>query len=103
VVTVGELADLFADRIPLHTASRKWLAGRPKGPFASPDHMRFYALTQYLHWIKCGFSERSKTRTTVVYPRTKGCPVCGRLFVFEREATCGSLCGQLLRRGKRVA
>jgi hypothetical protein len=99
VITVGELCDVFADQIPLHSASRKWLAGRPSAPFSTPDRMRFYALTQYLHWLGCSFRpDGIKTRTTVVTVRAKDCPVCGQLFVYETQQTCSVQCGQQLRR-----
>jgi hypothetical protein len=101
VITVGELVDVFADQIPLHTATRKWLAGkRPGSGFATPDRMRFYTLTQYLHWVKCTFSgepRERKSRTTVVYVRMKECPNCHKPFVAERELCCSAACGTAWR------
>lgn len=101
MVSIGSLVDLFADVIPLHAATRKWaLNYRDKAAvkFATPDHMRFYLLTQQLHWLGCSFTTRLKTRDTMVRIHPRTCPVCGALFVREKQVqTCGVTCGRLLR------
>jgi hypothetical protein len=99
-VTVGELVEEFADQIPLHSAARKWTSRggtSTAGKFASPDHMRFYSLTQYLHWLQCRFRNadgaRNKTRETVVIIHARTCPKCGKLFVQEKKRqSCGVRC-----------
>lgn len=88
-----ELFDLFADRIPIETAARKWRAGNHKRPFGTPDQMRFYTLTQYLHWLQCGFDPPGvrKTYRTMVEVHPREC-WCGRLFVAEKAVRSCSAC-----------
>ena len=83
---------LFADQIPLEAAARKWNAGRRHPSWETPDRMRFYALTQYLHWMQCSFEPhgRPKTMRTLVHIKARVCPACGGALVGVRTAkTCG--------------
>lgn len=95
-VTVGELIDEFADQIPLQAATRKWAAGRSGRPLISPDRMRFFTLTQYLHWLQCSFATttgRNKTRATMVTIVARPCEGCGGLSVREKQRPrCGARC-----------
>lgn len=83
---LGQLIDLFADQIPLHRASRKWLSGhRDKTEYATAYKMRVYTLYQELYWLQCRFYPKgSKNYQTIVIPHGAVCPRCGELFVFER-------------------
>jgi hypothetical protein len=101
-VTIGDLVGQFADLIPLHSASRKWAAnqrGRDAIDYPPAHRMRTYTLTQYLHWLKCGFDPPGrKTWSTQVIVRWRFCPVCARVFVAEPHIrTCGAQCGKRLR------
>lgn len=101
-VTVGELVELFGDRIPLHSAARKWAAHYSAGgevAFPSAGKMRFYMLTQHLHWLHCRFEPAGrKTWQTRVLPVGKICTRCGSVFVNEKNtSTCGVLCPPGLR------
>jgi hypothetical protein len=96
-VTVGELVERFADQIPLHSAARKWSTRRHGDAdiiLPSADKMRFYMLTQYLHWLKCEFEPTGrKTHQTWVRAPGRVCERCGSLFVPEKTTrTCGKLC-----------
>jgi hypothetical protein len=95
-VNIGDLFDRFSGDIPLHSAARKWTAhvGRKDVELPSAAKMRFYMLTQYLHWLKCSFDPpgRKSHHTWVVAP-TVACERCGRLFVTEKTArTCSPKC-----------
>jgi hypothetical protein len=93
-VSCGELYHLFGDHIPLEAASRKWAAGRGViTRWESPERMRFYTLTQYLHWLQCSFTPhgRPKTSRTLVSVYARECPHCHAKFVAEKQVqTCGS-------------
>lgn len=83
---------LFADQIPLEAAARKWAAGRAVARWESPDRMRFYTLTQYLHWLQCSFTPHGqrKTMRTLVHIYARECPHCGSRFVAEKQRKyCG--------------
>jgi hypothetical protein len=93
--TVGELVDRFGDEIPLHHAARKWAMGRQERELPPAYRMRFYTLTQELHWLQCTFEPPGhKTYDTRVVVHGISCPLCGGLFVAEkRRAAHGRLCG----------
>jgi formylmethanofuran dehydrogenase subunit E len=61
--------------------------------------MRFYTLTQELHWLGCTFEPVGrKSYTTLVIAHGHACPQCGELFVAEkRRPVHGTLCP---RRGR---
>lgn len=91
----GELYLLFGNKIPLEAAARKWAAGREVTSWDSPDRMRFYTLTQYLHWLQCTFTTegqegRRKTMKTLIHIHPRKC-ACGANFVAEKNRRyCGS-------------
>lgn len=96
-MTVGEVIGELADLIPLHHAARKWGSQRIGRALASPDRMRFYTLTQYLHWLQCRFENqdgtRNKRHSTIVIISARACSRCGRLFVNEKQRMrCGARC-----------
>lgn len=97
-LTVGELVDRFSDIIPLHAASRKWMAHahRRDAEVELPPayKMRFYTLTQELHWLGCTFEPAGrKSYDTRVIAHGHLCPQCGELFVAEkRRPAHGTLC-----------
>jgi hypothetical protein len=97
-LTVGELVDRFADAIPLHAAARKWMAHAPrreKDVELPPAYrMRFYTLTQELHWLGCTFEPLGrKTYDTRVIAHGHVCAHCGEVFVAEkRRPVHGTAC-----------
>jgi hypothetical protein len=78
---------LFGDHIPLEAAARKWTAGRQGVALQSAERMRFYCLTQYLHWLHCSFEPagRNKTSRTLVNVFSLKCVGCGCTIVSERH------------------
>jgi len=92
--SVGELFELFGDCIAIETAARKWRAGNRTRLFGTPDQMRFYTLTQYLHWLQCGFEPAGQIKTfrTLVNVHPRRCQ-CGRLFVAEKYRKTCQACG----------
>ena len=104
-LTVGELVDRFADDIPLHAAARKWSAHPHRRDVELPPayKMRFYTLTQELHWLGCTFEPAGrgrKTYDTRVIAHGHLCPQCGEMFVAEkRRPVHGVLCP--MRKGKQ--
>lgn len=102
--TVGELVDRFGDQIPLHNAARKWVTHlKYKGAdqeLPPAYRMRFYTLSQELHWLQCRFNPPGpKNYQTVVIVHGTRCEACGELFVAEkRRPFHGVMCPA---RGKR--
>lgn len=97
--SVSELISRFADQIPLHAAARKWGAhvhrrDDPDIELPPAYKMRFYTLTQELHWLGCTFEPPGrKTYDTRVIAHGRVCPHCGELFVAEkRRPVHGTLC-----------
>jgi hypothetical protein len=91
-VSSGELFELFGEQIPLEAAARKWSAGRIAARLDTPDRMRFYTLTQYLHWLQCSFTPHGqrKTMRTLVHLHVRKCERCGAGFVAEKgRKSCG--------------
>jgi hypothetical protein len=101
-LTVGELVDRFADEIPLHAAARKWTAHvhRKEADLPPAYKMRFYTLTQELHWLGCTFEPAGrKTYDTRVFAHGLACVDCGEVFVAERRRPVhGTLCPARRRR-----
>lgn len=95
--TVGDLVERFGDQIPLHHASRKWaLNHRDKTNLNYPTayKMRFYTLTQELHWLGCTFDPPGlKSYQTTVFPHGHRCPRCGEMYIAKNKVlTHGTLC-----------
>jgi hypothetical protein len=102
--TLGELVDRFGAAIPLHHAARKWSTNRQRKD--NPDlvlppayRMRFYTLSQELHWLRCGFDPPGrKTYQTTVLVNASKCPQCGEMFVAQKNRPHGTLCPASIKR-----
>jgi len=111
-VRLGDLVELFADRIPLHIAARSWrfhngAAAHQEREMAGPIRMRRAALLMELSPYRCDWTPRRQKGvvlkdSAVMVPVGRPCEVCGALYIAQPlTRVCGRVCGGVAAQMKR--